>query len=195
MRSIKTRVALAALLIAAPALAQSARAPRQGFNISFGFGGGSAGLTCPDCSTDRENAPSMYLRIGGALRPSLVLAGEINGWSKTETEAGIDGTVTIATVNAVAQYYPNPANGFFISGGLGAGAMEVEIKAPGFGTFSDNTTGLGYQFGAGFDIPMKGTFSLTPFVTFFGTAGGKVESSEEKLDANVVQFGLGFSWR
>jgi hypothetical protein len=195
MRAIHTRLALAALLAATPALAQSPRQPRQGFNISFGLGGGSAGASCSECSSDRENAPSMYLRIGGALRPSLVLAGEINGWSKTETELGVEGTVTIATVNAIAQWYPNPAAGFFVSAGLGAGSMEVEFKAPGFGTFSDNTTGLGYQVGTGYDIPMTGSFSLTPFVTFFGTAGGKVESSNEKLDGNVVQFGLGFSWR
>lgn len=195
MRAIGTRVALAALLVATPAIAQSPPKPRQGFNISFGFGGGSAGVTCSECESDRESAPSMYLRIGGTVRPSVVLAGEINGWSKSQTEQGIQGTITIASVNMVAQWYPQPATGFFLTGGLGAGSISMEIKAPGFATISDHTTGLGYQVGTGYDIPVAGTFSLTPFVTYFGTAGGKVESSNAKLDGNVVHFGLGFSWR
>lgn len=195
MRSTGTRVALAIFLAATPAIAQSTLQPRQGLNISFGFGGGSAGATCSGCDTDRETAPSMYLRIGGAVRPSFVLAGEVNGWSKSETQQGVEGTLTIATVNALAQWYPQPANGFFLSGGLGVGSMKMEIKSPGLGSFSDNTNGLGYQVGTGYDIRVAGTFSLTPYVTYFGTAGGKVESSNEKLDGNVLQFGLGFSWR
>ena len=78
--------AVMAVLVATPTLAQSKPQTRDGFTISFGLGGGSAGASCDNCDSDRESAPSLYLRLGGALRPGLVLAGEINGWSKTKTE-------------------------------------------------------------------------------------------------------------
>jgi hypothetical protein len=124
----------------------------------------------------------------------LVLAGEINGWSKTKTEFGIEGTLTIVTVNALVQWYPQPTNGFFVSGGVGAGSMGVDAKIPGQASVSDNTSGLGYQFGAGYDIRVGRNFSLTPFGTYFATAGGKLDSSGQKIDANVFHFGLGFTW-
>ena len=134
MRPILGAVVLAAL-VAAPAVAQSKPQTRDGFTISFGLGGGSAGSSCDGCHNDRESAPSVYLRLGGALRPGLVLAGEINGWSKTKTELGVEGTLTIVTVNALVQWYPVPANGFFVSGGVGAGTMALDVKAPGRAEF------------------------------------------------------------
>jgi Outer membrane protein beta-barrel domain len=174
--------------------AQSRPQTRDGFTISFGAGVGSAGATCDGCDSDRETAPALYLRLGGAYRPNLILGGELNGWSKTVKDGGDEGTITVATVNAIAQWYPDAAGGFFVSGGLGVGSMKVEFKVPGIATISDQTTGLGYQVGAGYDIRLGTNFSLTPYATFFGTAGGKVESTKAKFDANVAQIGLGFTW-
>jgi len=193
MRPILGAVVLAAL-VAAPAVAQSKPQTRDGFTISFGLGGGSAGSSCDGCDSDRESAPSVYLRLGGALRPGLVLAGEINGWSKTKTESGVEGTLTIVTVNALVQWYPQPATGFFLSGGVGTGSMGLDVKIPGRPTVSDRTTGFGYQAGLGYDIRVGRNFSLTPFGTYFATAGGKLDSTGEKIDANVFHFGLGFTW-
>lgn len=186
--------AIAALVVAAPAAAQAKPQARTGFAVSFGVGGGSAGTTCADCLSDRQGAPTGYLRLGGAVHPNLIIGGEINGWSKTESDQGFDVTVTIATVNAVAQWYPAPSNGFFVTSGVGLGSMEVKVKAPNFGTLSDRTNGFGYQVGTGYDIRLSPGFSLTPFATYFATAGGKVESSGDKVNGNVVHFGLGFTW-
>lgn len=192
MRALFTSTALL-VLAAAPVAAQSRPQVREGFTVSFGVGAGSAGATCTNCDSGRETAPSLYLRLGGAARPNLILAGEINGWSKTEEEIGVDVTLTVATVNFVAQWYPQPANGFFVSAGVGAGSMSVELKVPRQGTFTDRSSGFGYQVGTGYDIRMGRNFSLTPFATYFGTAGGKFENSS-KVDANVFHIGLGFTW-
>src|ERR1044071_4744187 len=124
-------------LAALPALGQSKPQTRDGFTISFGFGSGSAGATCSGCDTDRQSAPTAYLRLGGALRPNLILAGEINGWSKTEKEFGAEAEITILTVNAVVQWYPQPTRGFFVSGGVGAGSMAADVKIPSLPTISD----------------------------------------------------------
>ncbi len=190
----------AAILVALSVSSLAAQKPqtRNGFTISFGLGGGSAGATCEGCDSDRQSAPSGYLRIGGAVRQNLILAGEINGWSKEYDEEGGTATLTIATVNFVAQWYPQPTNGFFLSAGVGTGSMGIDIKVPGFGTLSDNTTGFGYQVGTGYDIRVGNNFSLTPFATYFATAGGKFDSngfgSGAKVDGNVFHIGLGFTW-
>ena len=182
------------LLCGSTARAQSYPQTRDGFTISFGVGVGSAGVTCDGCDTDRETAPALYLRLGGAVRPNLILGGEVNGWSKTVEDSGDEAEVTVATVNFIAQWYPQPTGGFFVDGGLGVGSMNVKVRVPGIATISDKTTGLGYQVGAGYDIRLTRNFSLTPYATFFGTAGGKVESTDDKIDANVAQVGLGFTW-
>lgn len=183
--------AVAAIVAATPAAAQGRH---DGFTVSVGVGGGSAGATCEGCSTDRQKAPSLYLRLGGAVRPNLVIAGELNGWTKQESSQGFDATITIATVNAVAQWFPQPTGGFFVSGGVGLGSIEVALKANNIGTLSNRTNGLGFQVGTGYDIQLTRGFALTPFATYFTTAGGKVESSGEKINGNVLQAGLGFTW-
>jgi hypothetical protein len=194
MRSTFFGVVALTVVRASSSLAQGHPQIRDGFTVSVGVGAGSAGVTCTDCGTDRETAPALYLRLGGAVRSNLILAGEINGWSKSTKDAGDAARVTVSTVNAIAQWYPDPTGGFFVDGGLGIGAMKVEIKTPGLPTLSDNTTGLGYQVGTGYDIRVGKNFSITPYATFFGTAGGKTESSKEKIDANVAQIGLGVTW-
>jgi hypothetical protein len=192
MRILVGAVGLVAL-VALPALGQKPQT-RDGFTISFGFGSGSAGSTCELCDSDRESAPTGYLRIGGALRPGLILAGEANAWTKSKTEQGVRGDLTIGTVNFLVQWYPQTSGGFFVSGGVGGGSMSLDIKLPNGPTVSDHTNGLGYQAGAGYDIRLARNFSLTPFATYFATAGGKLDSSGQKIDGNVFHLGLGFTW-
>jgi hypothetical protein len=195
MRTTLIRVVALTTLCASAALAQSDPQEHEGFTASFGIGAGSAGVTCSGCDREgRETAPALYLRLGGAYRPNLILGGEINGWSKTSEDQGDEGTVTVATIDAFAQWYPDPFAGLFLAGGLGIGTMRVEVKVPGLATLSDQTTGLGYHIGVGYDVRLGRSFSLTPYVTIFGTQGGKVESSGKKLDANVAQIGLGLTW-
>ena len=168
---------------------------RDGFTLSFGLGGGSLGLKCATCQDlNRENGPAMYLRLGGAVRPNLILGGEINGWSKTVKDPNDESTVTVATLNAIAQWYPATTAGFYLSGGLGAGSLRSTDRVPGFATATDRTTGLGYQFGLGYDIRVRSNFSITPYANFFGTSGAKFENSQEKIDGNAAQIGLGLTW-
>lgn len=190
------RLATVAVFVTATSVVAQEQHPqvRDGFTFSFGIGGGSAGATCSTCDTDRLKAPSGYLRLGGAVRPNLIIGGEINGWTKKETGQGFESTVTIATINAIAQWYPQTTTGFFLTGGAGLGSMEVKATATGLGSFSDRSNGFGYQVGTGYDIRLARNFSLTPFVTYFSMAGGKVESSNEKFNGNVFHFGLGFTW-
>jgi Autotransporter beta-domain len=186
--------ATAALLaLSSTAMAQGAAHPRQGFTISFGLGGGSAGLSCEVCSTDRENGLSGYLRIGGAVRPNLIVAGESHGWTKSEGTT----TATIGYLTAVAQWYPNASGGFHVSGGLGMGMFNMEDTDPTFGGTLESV-GVAYQLGAGYDWRVGRNFSLTPYLNFLGMGGGEPKFDGAgmggSLNANIVQIGLGFSW-
>jgi len=186
MRTIFRVLALSALT-AAPLAAQNAQT-REGFAISFGLGGGSGAMTADGGSSDRRGAPSGYLRVGGAYKPNLILSGEINAWTKSQDGA----TLTIGTVNATAQYYPAAEMGFFVNGGLGMGSVRMSVDDPSFGTVSTDGTGLGYQLGTGYDLRLAPNFALTPYATYFRTAGIKVAG--EKINGNVFHFGVGFSW-
>ena len=192
MRTLGIAVALA-LVSAAPLSAQSNPQVRQGLAISLGLGSGSANMTCSGCESDRRNSGTGYLRIGAAVTPSLVVSAESDGWVKSED--GADGS--IGYFMGVAQYYPAPAMGFFLKGGLGLGRLSLE-ETDVTGTQKLTSTGLGYQLGVGYDWRVMSSFSLTPFVNYLATAGAEAkfngQSTGEKLNANVMQFGVGFTW-
>jgi len=182
-RLIGTAAAL--VLLASPAYAQA----REGLTVSFGLGGGSAAFSYEGFSGDRTAGPSGYLRLGGAVTPSLVIAGETHGW--TRSEGGL--TSRVGYLMAVAQWYPQPAGGFHLLGGVGMGAITEEDASSTLEAF-----GGALQLGLGYDVRMSRAFSLTPYVNFLAMGGGEPKQDGVglggTLSANVIQFGLGFSW-
>jgi len=195
MRVLQRTLALV-LLCASPLLAQGNPFGRDGVSATIGAGVGSAGVSCDGCESDREPAPSVMLRVGGAYAPDLIFGGEINAWAKSEvTDAsGDEVRVRIATLNLVAQWYPQLDGGFFVDGGIGVGTVRTQLVAGDLsGTITSTTTAVGYQVGAGWDFRVAPNVSVTPFATFFGTAAGKVRTSDEKLDGNVGVVGVGIT--
>ncbi len=182
---ISTAVALLALLGAAAARAQHPQT-RKGFWIGFGFGYGSLGLSCDGCSSiDRESGVSGFLKMGGTVSDKLLLGGESNGWTKKM--AGRN--TTAGNVSFTAYYYPTPASGLFLRGGLGFADYQVEGE--------DGSVGFGFTLGVGYDIRVGKNFSLTPAANFnwgsvgdVQTVGGTVLGVKE----NIFQVGLGFTW-
>jgi hypothetical protein len=192
MQTILLRSVALALLCAAPLLAQGDARHRDGLAATIGLGIGSAGVTCDICESERESAPTVMLRVGGAYAPDLIFAAELNAWSKSEVveATGDKARVRIATLNAVVQWYPQLDGGFFVDAGMGVGTIRSELLNSVTGNAVSRTTALGYQLGAGWDIRVASNISLTPYATFFGTAGGKVKDSDSKIDGNVGQIGV-----
>jgi hypothetical protein len=191
-RIIGTAVAL--LVFAAPAFAQESPSPRQGFTVSFGLGAGSAGFSYEGSSSEeRLTGPSGYLRIGGAVTPNLVIAGETHGW--TYSKEGV--TSRVGYLTAVAQWYPQTSGGFHLLGGLGMGMIDEEDSDPTLG-YALESVGVAAQFGLGYDVRISRGFSLTPYLNLLAMGGGEPKLNGSglggSLSANVIQFGLGFSW-
>jgi hypothetical protein len=145
---------------------------RRGFWFSGGLGYGSLG--CDGCD-DRVGGLSGGIQLGGSVSQKVLLGGGTAGF--TRSEGGV--TETVATAVALIRFYPSATGGFFLLGGLGFGAIEVDVS--GFGSASE--TGAGALLGLGYDIRVGEKVSLTPFWNGFA-------ASTTNADANVGQLGL-----
>jgi hypothetical protein len=201
MRRVLSLAAFSLVAIAATATAQrTSKMPVQtgstghdGFTMSFGLGNGSAGVSCSTCATDRENGLSGFLSMGGAVSPSLVFGGELNGWSKSKN--GADSRIGFLT--GYAQWYPSMTNGFFVKPGVGMGSISIEDKT----TVPSNkleSAGFAYQIGAGYDFRMGQTWSVTPYANYIATTGAKAKLNGtdigSNLNTNNFQIGVGLTW-
>lgn len=202
MRRVLSFVALSLIAITSAASAQrTSTVPVQrgsssvhdGFTMGFGLGNGSAGVSCAGCATDRTNGLSGYLDIGGALSPTLILGGELNGWSKDKSGS----TSRIGFLTGYAQWYPNVATPFFVKTGLGVGSISVEDRTT-VPSSKLESTGLAYQVGAGYDFRMGHDFSLSPYASYIATTGATAKlngtSTNSKLNSNNFQVGIGLTW-
>ena len=190
---LATFALVAVLPLAVGAQSSSKPQTREGFTIAFGFGTGSVGLSCDGCgSVDRQSDPTGFLRIGGTVRPNLTVAGETRGWTH---EVDANTTATVGFLLANVHYYPRPANGWYLEGGLGIGEYR-NTDAPTGNEFT--ATGGALSLGTGYDIRVGRNFSLTPFLSWAGTGNAKVKqngvAATGSFDVNLLQIGLGFTW-
>ncbi len=160
-------------LFAAAEQASSAARPHTRGGLWFSGGLGVGSLGCEDCD-EREISLATDLAIGATVNDRLLLGAGISGWSKEE-----DGlTLTVATLEARVRVYPRAASGFFLTGGIGLGAIQAS-----FDDLDETETGVGLTLGLGWDIRVGRNVSLTPYWT--GTA-----VSADESDANFGQIGL-----
>jgi len=183
MRSI-----LLLALVATPLAAQRPQT-REGFWISFGLGYGSAGISCDQCgTTNRQSSFTSYLRLGGTLNPRVLLGGDIVGWTKSSSGTA----TTLGTVTASALFYPQPASGFFLKGGVGFAVYDETD-----GQKVDGA-GVGVIVGAGYDIRVGRNISLTAFGDFLIGSVGELQSSGSTVATgwkeNLFHFGLGVTF-
>jgi hypothetical protein len=177
-------------LSAGELLAQRPHA-RDGVNVSFGFGGGSAHLGCSLCGRSRQGGTAYYLNVGGTISPRFTLGGELNGFGYATN----DEYITIGSVLAVAHLYPEPASGFFFTVGAGVAGASVEDRLQSVEVYS---SGFGIEGGLGYDVRLGRNFSLTPYAQFVKGFSGQVSysgtSRPDQLNPDYYQIGLGFTW-
>ena len=168
--------AVTAVLLLVPGSAASAQHPqvRNGFWIGFGFGYGSLGSSdCDDCG--REGGFAGDFRLGGKLSDRWLLGFESNAWVDEE----FDTTFSVSTSTVTAYFYPNPAGGLHLRGGVGLGYLDVEDVG--------DETGTGLVLGIGHDFRVGRNISIVPRASWFVADfdGGNL---------NVLQVGAGITF-
>lgn len=175
------------------ALQAQASSAREGFYIGFGVGGGSIGIDCEGCPSDREGGVSGYFRLGGAVSPKLLVGAETNGWTKSDD--GIDGTV--GSLSGVAYFYPSLQRDFFVKGGLSLVSSTIEG-----GGDELSSTGFGLTIGAGYDFRIGRQFAITPYLNYIHALTGEADGTFDGADVpggidmkpSLLQVGVGFNW-
>jgi hypothetical protein len=157
--------------------------PRVGFWGALGFGAGGEAFDLRDGLGYSEDLyrPTVSLRLGGTPSKYLRLGGEVLGWIDDQG----DRTESITSVLFVSQFYPAPAMGFYLKGGLGLGRNQVDFD-DGFGV---GDTGFAGLVGAGWELRLAPRWYLNPAVDVVEQryTGRGSEAYRER----VVSFGVG----
>lgn len=134
-----------------------AQASRQGFWWSLGLGYGTTRTSCDGCNAQSTNGPTFYAAAGGTVSPRLLLGVDISGWAREES--GV--TEDFSVLSFAAYFYPRQGFRLFFKGGVGYSLIETRVV-------SDNAraegSGVGFMFGAGYDIPLFSRY-ITPALT------------------------------
>ena len=167
----------------------------SGFHAAVGLGYGSVALNCSECGGERIGNPAIMLRFGGAVRPAVVLSGELTAWSKSAEGS----TTNISWANFVAQFYPEQTRRFYLKTGIGVGRIDASIAIPDALGGKAEATSLGLEAGFGYDVRITRGFSFTPFADLLYSTNADVKvngsSSGFNLGATLLHFGLAASWR
>lgn len=131
--------------------------------------------TCSVCLA-QESGPAARASLGGTMSSRLLAGVEATAWLKGNSQT--ERSLFMAT--AVGTYYPMPAQGLHLKAGVG-GYWYVEEDA----AAEVSTQGLAFQVGAGYDLPISPSLSLSPFATW--TSSGF--SNPTRLD-KVTRFRL-----
>ncbi len=166
------------------------QASREGFWIGFGFGGGTAGVSCTMCPTDRFDGGTARVALGGTVNPNLKLGGEAHVWVNTEDEAVDE---SMGNVSGSAYWYPSRTGNFFLQGGVGASTYSSDD-----GTNVYEASGVGIILGAGYDIRLGRKFSLTPIFAYSTALSGTLlvngQDTGFSVKPNFVSLSLSAVW-
>ncbi len=187
MKSFQQSVSAFAILMILGATTLSAQHPqeRKGFWIGFGLGYGPFKPSCDGCGTvDSKSSFTGHLRLGGTLRPNVLLGGDVVAWTKSESGVTDVGGNTTATV----YYYPMSQSGLFLKGGVGIAAFEESGNGKATGA------GVGFTAGAGYDLRVGKSVSLTPVANFLFGSVGDIQSNGTTVVSGwkqtIIEFGL-----
>ncbi len=201
-------LALAAPLASAaaqPGRAQDPATDHKGFYIGFGLGPGRLAIDCSECGVPEPGrvfgggtSGGFLLGMGGAVRPNVLLGGEITGWLTTSSGPRTAGVVDLAFV---AQVYPQPRSGLFVRGGVGVGGAVLEDESLGLlGDLAISSTGFSLRAGIGYDFRFGDSFGLAPFVDYvqvFAQGDEIIRNGQRYIgppNPGSLQAGLSFNW-
>jgi hypothetical protein len=156
---------------------------RRGFWLGLGLGAGGESFDLrPGVGySDALYRPTVSLRLGGTVSPSLRLGGEVLSWINDVGPA----VESLSSALFIAQLYPFPSSGLYLKGGIGIGRNAVDFDDG----FDEGDTGFAGLIGAGYEIRLSRRFFLNPTIDLVGHRydDGVVGDYQERL----VNFGFG----
>ena len=117
--------------------------------------------------------------MGGTVSPHLLLGGETNGWTKSEGGE----TLTAGNASFAGYYYPQPAGGLFLRGGVGFSTISGSS-----GGATASQTGAGATAGLGYDLRVGASTSVTPVFNF---VWGHPDTG---FSQSILQFAVGVTF-
>jgi len=193
MRTIRRGVMAAAALLLLGGVAAAQDAPRglveirdrgrHGFWGALGVGAGGEAFDLRDGAGYSGDLyrPTISVRLGGTPSQYVRLGGELQGWIDDQG----DRTESLASILFIGQFYPAPATGLYLKGGLGLGRSEVDFD-DGFGL---GDTGFAGLVGAGWEVRVGRRLYLNPAVDLiqhrYTGRGG------DRYRERIVNFGIG----
>ncbi|UCF20726.1 MAG: hypothetical protein JSU87_04770 [Gemmatimonadota bacterium] len=163
---------------------------RQGLWWGVGFSYGWAHVACDICRSGRGGGMSVTGDIGGTVSPSLLMAGELNGWL---TGAG-EVDEYMGTVGAVAYWYPRGGGPFYLKGGMSYVAYRNDD-----GENALTSSGFGPQVGAGYQVFVTSRMAIQPYFNLIvtlplGNLTFNGDRQAEGISLGLLQLGLSATW-
>ena len=184
-------IILAASLPATSVAAQVDTHPtdtRSGAWFGFGAGLGSQSVSCSICTQDRRVGTAVYLRGGATLNPRVRLGLETTGWARFDEVDQFVGSVGL-----IAHFYPDPGRGLFLK----AGPAITFFRAKDDEDTQIGSTSYGLTVGAGYEVPVRPGWSLTPFLDLMASTLGTLTSEGQSITGRtgvtLIQLGVGLT--
>lgn len=196
----RTAAVVAALAVLTLAGAAHAGKPhnRTGFFIGFGLGGGGASWDWKTGGSENEGSGVGNFRIGGAVKPNLVLHLESSAWVKQWDVVALGAKVgeaelTLSAATFAATYFPGNM-GFYVRGGFGFASANAKVTIDTGQTFDvsgeSTDTGLGLLAATGYEWRLTDKFALGPQaeLVYLGIDGDLIDN------ALIIDGSLQFNW-
>lgn len=176
---------LAAVLLALHAAPSDAQVPRRGgLWVDAGAGYGRLRLTCATCSqVAAASGTEVTVTVGGAPSSNVLLGLQAQTWSNSRARQKVRSLV------AVVQWYPWPARGWFVRAGTGIVQGPVTPRTDSTSSTTAQGTGVGLDFGMGYDLPVSEHFGLTLQASSHIAALGDLEVAGQPANDVIAYIG------
>jgi len=190
-------VAIAFAALSTPVTAQditpaSDGPARHGFYIGLGLAGASFKADCDGCDANVDPATGFgsHIKLGGTLSPKFRLGADIFGVQTSEgifeqlSGGGPTSKEGAGHLMLALTFYPSGSGNLWLQGGIGGVAYYADVK-------NDQryvARGGGAMLGLGYDFRVGTNGSITPYLSWTGSSGGKL------YDANADEVTPAGDW-
>ena len=155
--------------------------------VSAGAGGGWVRVNCTICRTKRFGGPAAVLRVGRTLNPRLLVAAELDGWTRSSNDV----RSMLVAGHASMWTYPFADRPLFLQAGAGLVHYRLDENA--------GTNLFGLVLGAGYELPVGESLRITNSVGLIATSFGSIASEDgavaEDVSLSVLRFGIALTRR